>query len=307
MKKINGIIYGLLSGIAFGITPVFAKTAYNNGLNATTVLIFRYLLAAFILFFYCIFKRLNLKINKKQLILFLLVGMVGYTLSTETLFIAYNKIGAGLATALHFVYPTVVCVLSFFIYKEAMNKSKIIALIVSCIGVYMLVGLSLSEINIPGVILALFSGIVYSVSILGMNKKELKEMNNMVVTFYISLFAGIAILAFGVVSKGIIIVPNMEVILSLVGLSVISTILPLLFIVKAVKYVGPSTTSILATFEPIVSMVVGVFMFKEKITLSIIIGTILILISVVILAREENSEDIIENKDMEEIEDSMKV
>lgn len=303
MKKLNGLIYALLSGAAFGVMPIFAKIAYNNGLNATTVLSFRFLVAAVILFFYCVIRKESLKINKKQLLLALLIGAVEYTLTTQTLFVSYNYIGVGLATALHFIYPASVCVISFLFYKEKMSKSKIISLIVSCVGVYLLVGLNLQSISIKGVTLALFSGVSYSLTVIGMNAKEIKKLNNTVATFYISLFAGITIFLMGLFTNNLTMVINPQVVMSLGGVSIISTIISMVLLMKAVKIIGPTTASILATFEPIVSMVMGVLFLGEKLTLFIVIGTILILASVVLLAKDKPKDTLEEGSADEEIKE----
>ena len=52
--------------------------------------------------------------------------------------------------------------------------------------------------------------------------------------------------------------------------------------------------AILGTFEPIVSIIMGIIIFKEQLTFSLIMGTIFILISTIILAKDKSGNETIE-------------
>ena len=60
MKNYKGIIYAILASVAFGLMPIFAKNAYIHGSNSATVLIYRFSIAAVLLFIYLNFKNINL-------------------------------------------------------------------------------------------------------------------------------------------------------------------------------------------------------------------------------------------------------
>lgn len=294
MNKYKGIIFAILSSVAFGLMPIFAKVAYNNGSNTSTVLSFRFLVAAIILFIFGIITKTSFKVSKKQLITLILIGSLGYTFTTETLFLSYRYMSVGLATTIHFIYPAFVCIFSFLVFKEKLSKNKVGALILSAVGVYLLVGVSNSGINLKGVGLALVSGVSYSCCILSMNNKAIKTLDNKVMTFYFSLFAGSTITLLSYFNGGLTLHFNRELIFSYFGLSVVSTIIATILLIKAVKVIGATSASILGTFEPIVSLILGVALFNESITSIMIFGTILILFSVIIISME--SKDKKENK-----------
>lgn len=292
MKRINGIIYALLSSTAFGFMPIFAKVAYNHGSNCFSVLTFRFLIAALILFVYFIIKKIDFKINKKQLKEVFLIGSIGYTSTGIGLFLSYKYISVGLATTMHFVYPAAVILMSYILYKDSFTKNKVLALIFSLAGVYVLAGKAGQGINPIGVSLAILSGLTYAACIIAMNKEEIKELDNTVVVFYFSLFSGITLLIFSLLTKNFVVTFDLYANVSILGISVISTIAATVLFIKALKIIGASSTSILATCEPIVSIIMGILLFKEKLTSAIIIGTILILLSVIILAKEKNSPEV---------------
>jgi drug/metabolite transporter (DMT)-like permease len=287
LNKIYGIIYALLSSAAFGFMPIFAKIIYNNGSNTLTVLSLRFLLAALMLLVYFLIAKIDFKVSKTQLIFLALIGFFGYTSTGLTLFYSYNYISVGLATTMHFIYPAVVIILNYFVYKEAFSTNKIIALLVSVSGVYILIGVKAQGINISGALLAISSGFTYACCVMGMSNKEIKKLSTLVTVFYFSLFAGSALLLFSIFGGKMLFPMNIQTTTSIVGISLISTIISIGLFVKALKIIGASSTSILGTFEPIVSIIMGILLFSEKLSITLVIGTILILSSVIILSKEK--------------------
>ena len=71
MDNYKGILYAILSSLAYAIMPIFAKVAYDSGSNSTSALIFRFLIAGVVLLIYLKIKKINLKISFKQFFIFL--------------------------------------------------------------------------------------------------------------------------------------------------------------------------------------------------------------------------------------------
>lgn len=289
MNNYKGIAYALLSSTAFGIMPILARIAYANGSNPTTVLIFRFLFSTLILFTYLKLSHINVNLKKYQALLLIFIGITGYTITTQALFISYNYLGAGLATTLHFIYPVVVCIASFVFFKTKMSIKKIISLLLAAIGVYSLVGFKSATINILGVSLALFSGLAYGITLIALNLKSIKSLDNRVTTMYLCLGSTIGTALCGIFNNSIVLNVNLKIVSCCLGISIISTILSIILLLKAIEIIGVSSSSILGTFEPIVSIILGVLFLDETLTFAILLGSTLILISTIILAKEENT------------------
>ena len=69
-------------------------------------------------------------------------------------------------------------------------------------------------------------------------------------------------------------------------LAFISTVVALMAFLEGVRIIGPSKATIFSTLEPIVGLTLGILIFNEPISTRIIIGSIMIVVSVVILAKE---------------------
>lgn len=283
MKKIYGIIFTVVSSAAFGVMPIFVKMAYSGGANVLTVVFLRFFLAALIILPYIIITKKDLKLSGQGIIHIIFLAIIGYTASAYTLFISYNYITVGLATTLHFVYPVTVTVFAVILYKEKLYFGKILALGLSLLGIYMLVGNSAGSLNFKGIAFALSSGFFYAYYIIGVSHSKVNRIDIFVLTFYLASIAALVLFTVGMVSGGLDINLKPSVFLACAGIALVSTVLALTMFLKGIKIIGPSSAAILSTLEPIVSIVLGVLILKEQLSFSIVIGCVLILISVLIL------------------------
>ncbi len=289
MDNYKGILYAILSSLAYAIMPIFAKVAYDSGSNSTSALIFRFLIAGVVLLIYLKIKKINLKISFKQFFILFIMGALGYTITTETLFLSYNYLDVGLATTLHYIYPAIVCLLSFVFFKEKVGYKKIISLILSILGVYCLIAFEDKSLNTVGIILALFSGLCYGINVVTLSLKELKDIDHTVLTMYVCFGATLGLIIYGASTNSIILKFNFEIIYSYLGLSIISTIFSMIILLKAIELIGSTSASILGTFEAIMSIFLGVIFLDEKLSFALILGSTLIVISTIILAKDKNN------------------
>lgn len=279
IKRKDGVAFAISSAVTFGIIPILAIFAYRGNINTITLVFLRFFLSSVVIFAYILIKRIDFKVTKNMFLKLFFCGITSYGLTFLTLFASYNYISVGLATVLHFIYPAIVTCLSFFIFKENLSAYKIGSLILSILGVYILIGFNIKKLNMLGIILALVSGITYSIYILQIGYSSMKDINNIVLIFYISLFASLGIFLFGAVKNSISfdIEPSSYIfVICIVFMSIFS----LFTLTMAVKCIGSSNSSILSTFEPITSIILSAIIFKDDITANIIIGTIFILVSV---------------------------
>ena len=77
MEKIRGIIYACLSAATFGMIPLFANTAMQEGVNNDTILVYRYMIAAIVYGIYLLFRKTDLRIGKKACVELLWAGVGG--------------------------------------------------------------------------------------------------------------------------------------------------------------------------------------------------------------------------------------
>lgn len=288
MERLYGIFYVILSSICFSAMPIFAKFCYKSGMNSYNVLFFRFLIASIILLFYLRIKRISLKIEKDQFKILFLLSTIGYSATSLLLFLSYNYISVGMATIIHFIYPVMVTIASFIIYKEKITIKKLSSLFLAIVGVYILIGFKDGSLNKYGVIISFLSAIFYAYYIIGTSNEKVKSMNNFLMTFYITLISSICIGIMCLFRGDFNFVINFSGIVSLFSIAIISTVISLMALIKGIKMVGPSVASILNTLEPILSIILGIILLNEPININIVIGTILVLLSVIVITLDKN-------------------
>ena len=278
----------ILSSLSFGIMPILAKLAYKRGMTTYAVLFLRFSLAAIMLLCYLIFKKISFRLNKKQIFMVIILGVFGYSATALSLFISYRYISAGLATSIMYIYPVIVTILSFFIYKDKFTFTKIIALLLCITGVFIMAGKVSGSLNLKGIIFALMSSGFYSFYVIGISHSEIKKINSYLMTFYLSMISGIIMFIMGESTHTM----NLSVItpysfVCVLILAFISTVVALMAFLKGVKLIGPANASILSTLEPVASLILGWLILKENITFRIALGCVFILTSVFVLSKKK--------------------
>ena len=282
MVKTKGIILIILSAVCFGLIPFFATMAYNNGFNPLTLTLFRFGLAAGLLYMYIRIRKIDCRVNGGQLFMLFQVGLIGYGLMMLTLVASYNYIPTGLATTLHFIYPVAVMFGSIFIFKDKVGWKSITALVLSVVGIYFLAGFnSVEGLSFYGVSLALVSGVLYAYYILIIAKSNLRQVNAFVIAFYISLFNTLVLLIICAFTGDLSFNITYQGFLSILILAIISSLFGMVAFQTGLKIVRATTASILSTFEPLTSLSVGVLLLAEVLHWNHILGSLLIIISVI--------------------------
>lgn len=281
MEKLKGLVYVALAAIIFGCIPFFVKNAIYNGFNEYTFILFRCIFASIILYILIKKKGLDIFLTKKQKKDVFKISLLGYGLMLLTLLLSYNYIPTGIATSIHFVYPLVVMVGGIVFYKEKLSIEKIGILTVAVIGIYLIIGVNNDiEFNIIGFLLAFVSGVAYAYYMLEVGNGPLKNVNSFQLVFYISalniFFFSVAAILVGKMSFGF----NRTGAVYVVLLSVLSVVGMVSF-KKGLELINTVTAGILSTFEPLTSLLVGVFFLGESLSLYQFAGSILILASVV--------------------------
>jgi drug/metabolite transporter (DMT)-like permease len=59
---------------------------------------------------------------------------------------------------------------------------------------------------------------------------------------------------------------------NLIGLAIVPTMISLLALAIASRYIGPTKTSILGVFEPLTAILIGTVMFGEALTIKMAVG-----------------------------------
>ena len=273
-NAIIGYPAGIITGITYGLNPLFAVPLMNNGASIESILFFRYTFAVVLLAAFLILTRQSFRITARQAGVLLALGLL-YTSSSIFLFEAYNYIASGLATTLIFLYPVLVAIIMVFL--RVVPSWPVWLSIAATFGgvIIMTQGSGDESISLIGVALSLSSALVYALFIVIINRsKAIAQITNTVLTFY-SLMVG-AIVFWGkiyfsdtAITAGITTTVDW---LNLVGLALLPTIVSTATLAIATRNIGATKASVLGVFEPITAILIGTLMFNEPLTTNILLG-----------------------------------
>ncbi len=278
----RGKICLILSALIYGVAPLLAKIAYMGGVNEMTLTFLRTFLALPLLFVLMIVRRQSFKLKPKEIINIVILGFVGGTLSITFLYSAYSFISTGLATTLHFIYPLVIIIVSAFVYKEKISQSKLVAVMLVTLGIFLFVDLTNTSDKI-GVILAILSGIFYSFYVIYIDHSGLKQMDYIKLTFYLMIVMSVGTLIFDSVGGDITFsgIDNMGWIMSAL-ISILISLGAIPLFQAGVRYEGAATAGIISALEPVTTIILGLLLLNETMSVSQYVGGTLIIAGVVI-------------------------
>ena len=186
-NAIIGYPAGIITGITYGLNPLFAVPLMRNGASIESILFFRYGFAVVILGLFLMFTKHSFKITAKQAGVLLALGLL-YTSSSLLLFGSYNYIASGLATTLVFLYPVLVALIMVFL-RVVPSWPVWLSIFATFGGVIIMTQNGASQsINPIGVIMSIASAFAYALFIVIINRsKAISSISNSLLTFYASL------------------------------------------------------------------------------------------------------------------------
>ena len=279
-NAIIGYPAGIITGITYGLNPLFAKPLMDAGASTEAILFFRYGIAVILLGAYLVLKKESFRINLRQAGVLLGLGLL-FSSSSAFLFEAYKYIASGLATTLVFLFPVMVAIIMVFL-KVVPSWPVWLSIAATFAGVMIMTGGSGSEpVNPTGVWFSIAAAFFYALFIVIINRsKAIASIPNSLLTFY-ALLAGTVFFLTRCALKGEELMAGLDGFMpwvNLIGLAVLPTIVSTAGLAVATRNIGATKASVLGVFEPITAILVGTVVFGEVLTPNIIAG---ILISVV--------------------------
>ena len=278
-----GYLAGILSGITYGMNPLFGVPVLNKGLDVNSLLFYRYGMAVLLMLVFMLIAGKQLRISWKQFGLMTIVGAL-FTLCSITLFISYKFIPSGIATSVLYVYPIMVAVIMMF-FGQRPSWQTWVSIFAGVAGAVLL---SLNGegglIDWRGIVLVVLSGLCYTLFIIIVNQsKEVKALPNLTLTFYCFLIGTIVLFFFTKCGMSLNRMPATWCWLNVIGLAILPTALATITLAAATKAIGATKTSVMGILEPLTAIFIGVAAFHEPFTLNVAIGVVLILFSILFM------------------------
>ena len=282
----KGVVLAIISAICYGMNPLGALFLYEEGLNVNSVIFYRFIFASILLAIFMIIKKDSFYLKFKEIILLALLGLL-FGISAISLFNSFLYMDAGLASTVLFIYPIFVAIIMALFFKEKNSIITILSIVFAFLGVVLLYESDGANVSNFGIFLVIVSSLCYAIYIVIIN--QYLKISALKVTFYSMLFCTITILIHSFFDSSLNIMPlvNFNMWFYTIFLALVPTIISLLFLIKAIQLIGSTSASILGALEPLTAVMIGVYVFNEKITFWLVIGIVFILFGVILIVLKD--------------------
>jgi drug/metabolite transporter (DMT)-like permease len=266
---------------------IFGKLAFGDGVTAGTLLAARFAIAALALWFLMLIKGSLSQIRAltpRDLAIALGLGACGYALQAGCYFVALEHLDASLLALILYTFPAIVTVAAVALGRERLDRRRLLALGLVSTGLMLILGtVGASNVSGVGVALGLGAAVTYSAYILSSDGVASRVPALTLATLVCTGAA--ASLTIGSALAGQL--HPSDVTLAGWGwlgcIAIVSTVGAITLFFAGLSRVGPTSASILSTFEPVVTVALAAAALAEHLSPIQVTGGTLVLTAVLVL------------------------
>ena len=283
----------LLGAILFSCKAIVIKLAYRFDIDSISLLGLRmgFALPLFLLIGY--FRRersaTNGPLKTTDIATIVTLGLFGYYLASYTDFLGLKYLTAGMERLILFVYPTLVLLLQWLIFRVPIKPIQWVATVLCYLGIA--VAFSASDLSIGsnftlGAGLVFLSAFLYSFYVIGAGRLA-PRLGTVRFTSLALVAASAGVLTQVFVSGGTLLgYPNTVYVYGVV-LAVFCTVIPSYLVTEGVRRIGANDAAILGAIGPVATIVLEYFILGESLNLVQGLGAALVIVGVVIIGRSK--------------------
>ncbi len=279
----KGLQWALLSPLFLGTIPILAKLAYAAGVNVFTVVAFRTIFAASLLWVAVfVFQRKYIHTSSPALASSLLVGAIN-GIGSIFFYASLTRIDASLGQLINITYLVFVT-LFLRLSGQAVSFVTLLRTLLAIVGIYILTIGGIGSPDWIGVGMMMVGAIMFAIHLV-MGQRILYETPAQTMTLY--ALTAMAI----VVTIAWFIFPSDLRLVSVAGwrailLMGLVTSISRLTLFLGVKHMGSMQTALLNILEVVVSIALAILFLGETMTLTQVLGAVVLLSSVLLVRFE---------------------
>ncbi|MEL7002251.1 MAG: DMT family transporter [Bacteroidota bacterium] len=290
--KAFAILVGAVGVIFFSAKAVMVKLAYEYGVGAVELLLFRMLFALpFYVAIAFIKKPLDTKhIKKSDYLWIIFFGFIGYYLASYFDFLGLKYIKASMERIILFIYPTLVLIISRIFLKKKITSPQIIAIVITYVGIVITFYEEL-EISGQGVLLGgtlvFFSALTYATYLAG-SGWLIPKFGATTFTSYAMIVSCLSVIVhYLIFIRTDLSHYDLEVYALALLMALLSTVIPSYLVSMAIKQLGAPNFSIIGSLGPISTIILANIFLEEQMTFLQIIGTAIVISGIIVISRSK--------------------
>ncbi|MFA6075084.1 MAG: DMT family transporter [Negativicutes bacterium] len=281
-KQLWGYLAVFISAVMFGVGGPVTKYIYNYGVNPLFLLKVRMICTTVILYFGLrIFAPQYLKIRKRDILSFAILGIVGFGGYIACTMVAVSKINVGLAVFLLNLAPAVMVIYLTLWRRERSDGMTIFAVALSlCGGLLMVLSQPLTKTGGIGVVLGIVSAILYAFQTLRSKSLGVKY-KPLTIVFYTFASASLFWIFVPIqIDWHAVVSPPLWTYIYVV---IFYTVIPRILFIVGLVYIPPANAGVTAAAEPVIAAWLAFLTLGEAMGFLQIIGGAAVLAAIVVL------------------------
>lgn len=285
----GGLVLALLGSIAFSGKAIIVKLAYRYGVDAVTLIMYRMLFALPLFALIAWWSgRGKPAMSRRDWLGIAGLGFCGYYLASLLDFLGLQYISASLERLILYLNPTIVLALSVMLFHKAVTARQLLAIGVSYVGVLLVFGHEVrfegSNVLLGG-LLVFGSALSYAVYLV-YSGQMVQRLGSLRLVGWASLVACVLCIAHFLLTRPL---SAAEVAAPVIWLSLLNatacTVAPVLMVMMAVERIGATMTAQTGMIGPMSTLLMGVVVLGEPLTLWVAAGTALVLAGIWLLTK----------------------
>ncbi len=284
-SQLRGVVNGIISGVSFGMIPLFSIPVIAAGMDNVSILVYRFLFGSAAMLAILLLRKTNMRVSLSELLRIVLLAIFYITTALATLE-CYKYLSSGIATALVYTDPIWCALIGLAFLGDKFSIKLTSSILLASLGVMMMTGVFSGDgtFSMIGLLLGLASGLAYGIYLILVPRLKVKHIASLKLTFYVFFTGMWLLIAYSLMTNGgVEEVPDSSCWLDLVLLGLIPTAISNICVTVSLKLIDSTIVAILGAFEPLTAMVVGVVILGEPLGFIGVVGGMLILVAVAIL------------------------
>lgn len=285
MKRRFAAVSILLAGSLWGSMGLFVRRYHAEGMVSLDIVAVRAVVTAILVFsFLLIYDRKLLKVKIKDLWCFAGTGLCSIVFFNDCYFKTITMTSMSVAAVLLYTAPAMVILMSRILFKERFTKIKLVSLVITFVGCVFVTGITGDTGNLTGagILMGLGAGFGYALYSVFSRYAIERGYESLTISCYTFLFAAAGLLPFVNGKKDFFLCTgSADMLFFTICFGLVSTVFPYILYTYGLKYTENGKASIIASVEPVVATLLGIFVYHEKMTVNGLIGMVLILGAIV--------------------------
>jgi drug/metabolite transporter (DMT)-like permease len=291
--SLAGFLITFLGSVFFSTKAIIVKKAFaHTHIDALTLLTLRMIFSLpfyVAIAFFASNKKENTRLTGKQWQYVIVIGLLGYYLSSFFDFTGLQYVSAGLERLILFLYPTFAVLINAVVFKQKISPVQQLALLLTYSGIgFAYFGELKFDMANPGFLwgsfLIFLCAITYSVYIVG-SGRIIPVVGATKFTAYAMLAATAGIFIHFLLQGNFRLLQSSGVDLWGYGilLAIVATVIPSFLLSNGLKRIGANNVAIVSSIGPVSTIIQAHLILGEKIFFEQIVGTILVITGVLLI------------------------